>query len=1054
MAVKLRRNLLISFVTGFLIVLVTALMMLGGVASSPVRAGAETNAFLASFAAYKGNVSDNDGYVTYTVGGPNSYFYRGTKSSQINEPLGSAYSVRLNYRNTLFLRIRNNTSATQLKFMYITSADLTFDEEKSALIDLSSGRGDDEGFRSYYFNLSANPKAEGYLRAMRIYPVGAAEGSIDFREISFSKEDEYCDYAAENISAVTDGAQVTVSGTLKEKYKNKRVNIYLTDISNRLGNTEKSTRIAYADASGTSFSAVFPYYKNGICLAGYSLFAEADGVFLSAPFKVSNSLEYGVNPYKFTLNKNTIAAGDCGAAGDGYTDDTQAIQTAIDRVNAAGGGKVVLKGDESEFGKRYVVTSLKLKSNVELYIGKGAMLLQSKRAADYAYTVTYGHDITLPNAYWTHASLCKNYPLIYAENAENVKITGEGKIRTDDTGIENNDYSDASKLRIGCGYRIHVIPVGMYGVKNIEITGISVERSSSYHIALYKTENVYIGGVTLSDCADLGGDGISLGVGTKNVKIEGCRLHVTDDAVVLWSSSNNEPRGLTWWHTVPDGDNVVGNIEITGNCISGGHGITFVTWGTDAADLSKQEISDITITGNVLAADGNTALAGWYDNPYYGASTAANGYPGEAGDCSPVKNVTIWGNEAYGYTTFGVCAATNVVSDIYELRSSSQFVNGNFERSSCQTTVKSGMAAGLSYWSYNNALAVGTVTEAGNTRGKVDFSVASDAELCQGLYLLKGEYVFSSDFLGKAKLTVRNSDGDMLAEKDFNRAAMAKENVKFTVPSDGLYRLGISGGAGVCLIDEAAVTASETSEKDKFYTEDFSGKGNFFLNGFTLGQGKITSSGAASARLKNVYGDFELKISCVGSSEVVVRFAERQYETDWLYYALSYSPAEKLVTLIAGNKCGETVLDSFRAIFHDGNELIVKFSSGKIVGAVNGVNAIEYSADSAELRGDGFVKIFVGGAAEIGFLQTAPSGAFVTQTKPEGGGDSSEPDSGSEAPVASEAPVPSSSQEAVNESGSAGCCGKAGVVLPAAASVALALIILVKKGRKDHGKDK
>ena len=74
-----------------------------------------------------------------------------------------------------------------------------------------------------------------------------------------------------------------------------------------------------------------------------------------------------------------------GAVGDGATNDAAAIQSAIDACNAAGGGRVVLEG-----GHTYYSSSIELKSNVELYIGKGSMLLQSKRAADYAASAKMG----------------------------------------------------------------------------------------------------------------------------------------------------------------------------------------------------------------------------------------------------------------------------------------------------------------------------------------------------------------------------------------------------------------------------------------------------------------------------------------------------------------------------------------------------------------------------------------------------------------------------------------------------------------------------------------
>lgn len=74
--------------------------------------------------------------------------------------------------------------------------------------------------------------------------------------------------------------------------------------------------------------------------------------------------------------------------------------------------------------------------------------------------------------------------------------------------------------------------------------------------------------------------GFGLGIGTKNVVVDRCFLTSNDDGVVL-CTSYNEPRGLVWWFAKPDTDNSIRNIRVSHSCISGGHGLTFIPWGTD-----------------------------------------------------------------------------------------------------------------------------------------------------------------------------------------------------------------------------------------------------------------------------------------------------------------------------------------------------------------------------------------------------------------------------------------------------------------------------------------
>ena len=67
-----------------------------------------------------------------------------------------------------------------------------------------------------------------------------------------------------------------------------------------------------------------------------------------------------------------------GAAGDGITNDTASIQSAIDACGAAGGGRVIFPG-----GKTYRSGALVLCSNLELHLQMGAVLKGSDKLEDY-----------------------------------------------------------------------------------------------------------------------------------------------------------------------------------------------------------------------------------------------------------------------------------------------------------------------------------------------------------------------------------------------------------------------------------------------------------------------------------------------------------------------------------------------------------------------------------------------------------------------------------------------------------------------------------------------
>src|SRR5215216_2872078 len=102
-----------------------------------------------------------------------------------------------------------------------------------------------------------------------------------------------------------------------------------------------------------------------------------------------------------------------GAKPGGQADNTEAIRKAIAACHKAGGGRVVIPAGE------WLTGAVHLKSNVNLHLAKDAVLSFSDDPRDYLPAV---------RSSWEGWE-CFNYsPLIYAFEAENVALTGPGKI--------------------------------------------------------------------------------------------------------------------------------------------------------------------------------------------------------------------------------------------------------------------------------------------------------------------------------------------------------------------------------------------------------------------------------------------------------------------------------------------------------------------------------------------------------------------------------------------------------------------------------------------------
>ena len=198
---------------------------------------------------------------------------------------------------------------------------------------------------------------------------------------------------------------------------------------------------------------------------------------------------------------------DFGAAGDGKTLDTAAIQKAIDTCATAGGGKVLLQGGQ------FLSGTIRLKSNVTLYVEAGATLLGSTDITDYP-------DNTPKITYLYRARFTKS--LIYAEAAENIGIAGRGLI--DGQGKHFPAKRGDDKMR---PYILRFSEC-----KNVRVENVSFRNSARWLSHYLACENVTISGVSIHSRIRENRDGMDID-SCRDVRIADCSIYSGDDAIVL-----------------------------------------------------------------------------------------------------------------------------------------------------------------------------------------------------------------------------------------------------------------------------------------------------------------------------------------------------------------------------------------------------------------------------------------------------------------------------------------------------------------------------------------
>lgn len=219
---------------------------------------------------------------------------------------------------------------------------------------------------------------------------------------------------------------------------------------------------------------------------------------------------------------------DFGAAGDGKTLDTAAIQKAIDECSAAGGGRVVAEGGV------FVTGTVHLKNGVELHVEANASILGSPEWSDWK---------DQPAAKHISTEFCprkRSAALIFADEAENIAITGRGTIDGNGMAFVEKDPNSASgQLRRRLGIDKSPPRLVLFaGCRRVKVVDVSISYPpAGWSFWVHDCDDVVFDRVSIFADVDFpNADGIHVNC-SRDVRISNCNIETGDDCIIVRANS-------------------------------------------------------------------------------------------------------------------------------------------------------------------------------------------------------------------------------------------------------------------------------------------------------------------------------------------------------------------------------------------------------------------------------------------------------------------------------------------------------------------------------------
>lgn len=230
-----------------------------------------------------------------------------------------------------------------------------------------------------------------------------------------------------------------------------------------------------------------------------------------------------------------------GAKGDGTTDDTAAIQRALDDASARHGTVAFPRGE-------FLTGALFVRSNTTLRIDEGVTLKAIQADTSWPNVSTAYPQIQTRvqgvEMQWAAA-------IINIDHAENVTVTGDGTIDGQGQSWWDHYYlvakpqHDRDKVGWALNYdEERPRTIETFESKNVTIEDVTLENSPFWTVHLAYTDGAHVDGVKIRNLMNASGrmpstDGVDID-SSRNVLVERADIQANDDALVIKSGRDGD----------------------------------------------------------------------------------------------------------------------------------------------------------------------------------------------------------------------------------------------------------------------------------------------------------------------------------------------------------------------------------------------------------------------------------------------------------------------------------------------------------------------------------